>query len=198
MFTLNIYLRFALIALCLGGGIILAITYSFWYAFPFILIGLILLIGYLLLGTVQSAAGLMQTMQFDEADKRLALTLKPDWLYKTNRAFFYMLKGTIALNRKDNDNAEIWLNKAQEIELPSDNEKGMVLLQLANIQASKGNWNSAKMHFSKLKKLKITEPQLKDQLKMFEKAIANRGQMKHMRSGQMRGRKGGSRFGKIR
>ena len=169
-------------------------AFGFWYAFPFLLIGIGLLVSYILLGTVQSAAMMVQSMQMVEAEKRLALTFKPDWLYKTNRAFFYLLKGSMAMNNKDTDAAEVWLNKAQEIELPTDNEKAMVGLQLANIHASKQKWNAAKLHFNKIKKLKVTEPQLKDQIKQFEKALTNRGQMKHARTMRGRGGRGGGRM----
>ncbi|MEM1322080.1 MAG: hypothetical protein AAGG75_17600 [Bacteroidota bacterium] len=196
MFTINIYLRFALIALLLGGGILLTFLYGFWYAFPFLLAGLILLGGYIFLGTVQSTAQMVQEARFDEAEKRLDLTLKPNWLYKTNRAFYFLIKGTLAMQRKDNDAAEKWLTKAQSIELPSDNEKAMVLLQLANIQGMKNNWNKAKAHFNAAKKLKVTEPQLKEQIRQFEKAITNRGQAKHHRG--MMGRKGGFRYKKMK
>lgn len=189
MFTINIYLRFALIGILLVGGTFLAFLYGFWYAFPFLLIGVILVLGYIFLGTVQSTAQLVQDMKFDEAEKRLGLTFKYTWLYKTNRAFYCMIRGTLAMQRKNNDEAEEWLEKAQKIELPSDNEKAMVLLQLANIHANKGKWNNAKIHFRNAKKLKITEPQLKAQMKQFEKALTNRGQMKHQRN--MRGRGGG-------
>ena len=88
MFTINIYLRFALIALFMGGGIILAFIYGFWYALPFLLIGLGFIVSYILLGTVQSAAQFIQTMDFEGAEKRLDLTPNPNWLYKTNGAFY--------------------------------------------------------------------------------------------------------------
>ncbi len=192
MFTINIYLRFALIAVGIIGGVLLAVFNGFWYGFPFILAGIVLFVGYVLFGTVQSAAELSQKMQFDEAEQRLNLTLKPEWLYKTNQAFYYMMKGTIAMNRKDNEGAEKWLLKAQQVELPTDNEKAMVELQLANIQAMKGKWKAAQMHFRNLKKLKVNEPQLKDQIKQFEKALSNRGQMKHS-MGQRGGKRGGFR-----
>lgn len=191
MFIINIYLRFGLIALGLIGGIILMAMNGFWYGFPFLLMGIILLVGYILFGTVQSAAQLSQNMQFDEAEQRLKLTLKPEWLYKTNRAFYYMMQGTIAMNRKDNSAAEAWLAKAQALDLPTDNEKAMVELQLANIQAMKGKWKAAQIHFRNLKKLKVTEPQLKEQVKQFEKVMSNRGQMKHMLGNK--GRRGGFR-----
>ncbi len=192
MFTINIYLKFGLIALCLVGGTVLAFIYGFWYAFPFLLVGLILLASYIFLGTVQSTAQLVQDMDFEEAEKRIALTFKPEWLYKTNRAFYYMIQGTLAMNRKDNNAAEAWLNKAQEVELPSDNEKAMVYLQLANIHAGKGKWPQAKSMFNSTKKLKVTEPMIKEQMKQFEKALNNRGQAK-AQMGMHGGRRGGFR-----
>lgn len=195
MFTINIYLKFALIGLFLGGGILLAVFQGFWYALPLILVGLGLLASYILLGTVQSTAQLVQEQQFEAAEQRLNLTWKPDWLYKTNRAFYYMIKGTLAMSRKDNAEAEKWLTKAQSVELPSDNEKAMVYLQLANIHATKNRWNKAKKIMSDLKKLKVTEPIMKEQIKQFEQAIKQRGNIRHAQQQGMRGgkRKGGYR-----
>jgi disulfide bond formation protein DsbB len=193
MFTINIYLRFALIALCLLGGTAMIFGLGFWYAFPFLLIGIILLIGYFLLGTVQSTAEKVQAMDFTGAEKQLGLTFFPNLLYKTNRAFYYMMKGTLAQQRGDDTDAENWLNKASEMELPTDNENAMVLVQLANIYAKKSQWNKTKAIMNKVSKLKITEPQLKEQVKQFEKAITNRGQMVHQQSMQMGRRKGGFR-----
>ena len=39
MFTINIYLRFALIGLGIIGGSLLWSAYGFWYGFPFLLVG---------------------------------------------------------------------------------------------------------------------------------------------------------------
>lgn len=190
MISINIYLRFALIVVGLGLGILFMAMngYGFWYGFPFLLIGISMLVGYLLLGTVQSAAQMVQEQRFEEAEQRLKLTATPKLLYKTNRAFFYMLHGTLAMQRRDNDTAEAYLTKAKSIELPSDNEKAMVNLQLANIYATKNNWAKAKLYVNEMKKLKITEPVIKEQVKQFEKAFSNRGQQKHMMG--MKNRKG--------
>lgn len=190
MFTINIYVKFAIIAICLVGGVILSFVLGIGYTWIFILIGLLFLASYFLLGTVQSATELLQKMDFDGAEKRLNLTYFPQWLYVTNRAFYYILKGSLAAQKKDNNAAEDYFNKALELNLPSDNEKGMVLLQMSGIQAQKNNWTGAKNYFYQAKKLKITEPQLKDQLKQFETALENRGQMKvaqsmGMKTGQM-------------
>jgi len=197
MFSLNIYLKFALIALFLGGGILLAIFQSFWYALPVLLIGLGLLASYILLGTVQSAAQLVQTGDFDEAKKRIALTWKPEYLYKTNRAFYYIMQGSLSLNDKDTKKAEEWFKMAEQLDLPTDDEKAMVQLQLANINAQKEKWNQAKIYYNNVKKLKVTQPELKAQITQFDMAFKNRGQMKHMRQGGKRGggmmRQGGKR-----
>ncbi len=195
MFTINIYLRFVLMALLLVGGTILAFTFGFWYALPFILGGLILTIGYILLGTVQSAATFIQKMDFDGAEKRLGLTLKPEWLYSANRAYFFMMKGSIAAYRKESEEAEVWYEKALAAGLPTDNEKGMVYLQLANIAAGKQKWNNAQMHFRNLKSLKVTEQELKDQIKQFEKALKNNRGLSKGRGGKggMMMRPGGKR-----
>lgn len=190
MFKINIYLRFALIGVFLIGGILLAFLAGFWYALPIILIGLVLLVGYIMLGTVQSAAEMMQTMDFEAAEKRLNLTLSPKYLFSTNKAFYYMLKGTFAAQRKDMDESEEWLRKAQQIKLPSDNEKAMIELQLANIHASKGRWTQAKNHLRIIKQLRVTESTLKEQIVQFEKAIQQQGQMNAV-SRQGLGMKGG-------
>lgn len=178
MFIINPYLRIALMAGGIIGGIILWAAYGFWYGFPFLLAGIILLVGYIFLGTVGSATKAMQTMDFDRSEKLLHLTLSPKWLYATNRAYYYMLKGSIALGRKDTEKGEEYLKMAEAIDVPTDNEKAMLQLQLANIAASKTKWKQADIHYRKLKQLKITDPNVKEQLQQFEKAMANRGQQK--------------------
>jgi len=178
MFTINPYLKFALIAVSIIGGIILALEFGFWYAFPFLLIGLVLLVGYIILGTISPAAKAMQAGDFDKSEKLLKLTLTPRLLYSTNRAYFYMIKGSIALARKNVDEGEMWMKKAESVKVPTDNERAMLQLQLANINASKNKWNKAKMHYKNAKSMKISDSNIKEQLKQFEKVLSNRGQMK--------------------
>lgn len=177
MFTINIYLRFALIAVGIIGGTVLSVLWGFWYGFPFILAGVVLLVGYLVLGTVQSAAMLMQEGDMLKTEKRLALTLTPKLLYVSNRAYYYMIKGSMALANKDTDSGERWLKKAQEVKVPTDNEKAMIEIQLANIQASKGKAKQAQIHLRNAKALKVTEPTIKDQMKQLEQSIKGMGAM---------------------
>lgn len=182
MFTINIYLKFALIIVFFFGGIILSFFYGLGYTWILILIGLVFLISYLLLGTVQSAAAFIQASDFDGAEKRLNLTFFPNLLYVANRAVYLILKGSILAHRQQTKEAEELFTKALSLKLPTQNERAMVLLQLAGIHAGRNNWNGARNYFQQAKKLKITEGMLKEQMDLFEKALANRGQMNVARS----------------
>lgn len=190
MFIINIYLRFALIAVGIIGGTIMSATMGFWYGFPLILAGVLLLVGYFLLGTVASAGQLVQAQDFAGAEKRLNLTFFPRFLYVTNRAMYFIMKGSIATQQKNNNLAEDYFNKALALNLPSDNEKAMVYLQLSNINASKQRWTLAKKQLQILKKLKVTQPELKEQITLFDKAMAQSGQMKAQQR-MMGGTRGG-------
>ena len=99
-YTINIYLKFALIGLGLLGGIILSVSFGFWYGFPLILVGIAMVISYILLGTVQSAAMMLQMQDLEGMEQRLSLTFFPQWLYSANRAYFYLLRGSAAMQRK--------------------------------------------------------------------------------------------------
>ncbi len=183
MFSINIYLKFFLIVLGFIGGAILTTTLGFWYSFPFWLLAIIMLGSYVFLGTVMSTAQLIQDGDMDAAEKRLSLTKFPKWLYVTNRAFYYIMSGTIAAQKNDNKLAEENFNTALSLKLPSDNEKAMVLMQLANLKASKGNWTAATNFFKQAKTLDITQSDIKNQLDYFDKALTNnKAQMKTARS----------------
>lgn len=198
MFTINYKLKLAAIVLGVVGGLALIFTMGFWYGFPFLLVGLGFLVSYLLLGTVQSAAVLMEKTEFVAAEERLNWTLKPDWLYVTNRAFYYIMKGSIASNLQRPDEAENYFEQARGLKLPSDNERALIYLQLANIKANQGKWPQAKSYFHQLKKFNVTEGPLKEQIKQFEKALNQSGNAVHMRSGQSMQQGGKRRRPKMR
>jgi tetratricopeptide (TPR) repeat protein len=177
MFQINIYLRFALQFVTLVGGSLMWTFWGFWYGFPFVLIGVSLLVGYFLMGTIQSAAGIMQTGDLEATLKRLNLTLFPSLLLKPNKAYYQMLLGTVAGQKQDLATAEIHFEKAKALGMQSDNERAMIYLQLSSIAAQKNNWQKATNLYNQIKKLKVTEPQLKNQIKEFDKAIKQRGQI---------------------
>jgi len=171
MFTINIYLRFALIVVGLVAGAALWAAYGFWYGFPFVLIGIILLAGYLMLGTIVSTNTLLGQMRMDEAEKRLKMTYFPQLLLVGYKGVYHMTLASIAMQRKDWSTGETLLKKALAAGLPSDNERGAAMLQLMMISAQKGNHTGIPNQLAEIKKLNITEPNLKSQIKEVEQQL---------------------------
>jgi tetratricopeptide (TPR) repeat protein len=176
MFTIPIKIRFALMAASFILGIGLWVAYGFWYGFPFLLAAIILTIGYILLGTVQSAAMLLNGQDIDAAEAQLKYTYFPQWLFSMNRGYYYMLHGTIAMTRKDYNGAEKHIQQALTTGLTSANEKAAAYLQLANISGMRQNWTQTQNHLAEAKKLDVTEPMIRDQIKEFDKVFKQRGQ----------------------
>ncbi len=159
MFTINVYLRFALIAGGILGGAALWAAYGFWYGFPFLLVGVVLLIGYLLLGTILSTNQLLSKMQLAEAEQRLKMTYFPGLLLMGYKGVYYMTHGALALQKKELGEAENWLKKALASGLPTDNERGAAMptysMPTRRVTARPAQTNSQEI------KLNITENMLK-------------------------------------
>lgn len=198
MITINIYLRLALIAVGIVGGVALWAAFGFWYGFPFLLVGLFLLAGYLMLGTIMSTNMLLSQTRFHEAEQRLKLTLFPKILLVGYKGVYYMTHGALALQKKDFSTGEMWLKKALEAGLPSDNERGAAMLQLAMIAASKNNRLAAQNQLAEIKKLNITENMLKEQIRDLEKQLKQLGQTMNPSMLGMAGRGGFRPGGKRR
>ena len=178
MLKLDIYVRFALIAASLVLGVVLIVWQGFWYGFPLLLVALVLLVGYVLLGTIRSASELLQEQRVDEAEARLALTRYPQYLFPANKAYYYMLKANIASVRKDSKAAEGYLKEASKFDLPSGNETALIEVQLAGIAAQRGAWQEVNKRIQTIRKLKVTEPMIAEQVQMLEKAYRNRGNVR--------------------
>ena len=87
-----------------------------------------------------------------------------------------MTQGAIAMQKRDFATAEVWIKKSLDSGLPTDNERAAALLQMVMISAGKNNIKAASNHLSELKKLKVTEPMLKEQIKEVEKQMKQAGQ----------------------
>lgn len=198
MFTINIYLRFAIIAAGILGGIGLWLGFGFWYGFPFLLISIVLLAGYIMLGTILSSNQLLGKQQLQAAEDRLKMTYFPNLLLVGYKGVYYMTHGALAMQKRDFNTAEGWLKKSLEAGLPSDNEKGAAMLQLVMIAASKSNPKAAKVQFAELKKLNVTEPMLKEQIKDVEKQMKQMNQAMSPGMMSMMGGKGFRPGGKRR
>jgi tetratricopeptide (TPR) repeat protein len=171
MFVIPVKLRFALIALGFVLGIGLWVMYGFWYGFLFLLTAVILLAGYIMLGTIVSTNQFMGQQRWEEAEASLKQTYFPKWLLVGYKGVYYMTHGALSMQKKDFAAAEKWLKEALAAGLPSDNERGAAILQLVMVQASRNNRQGAINQFADIKKLNITEPMLREQIKEVEKQL---------------------------
>jgi hypothetical protein len=198
MFTINIYLRFALIVGGIVGGAILWGVFGFWYGFPFLLVGIVMLAGYLMLGTILSTNQLLAKQQIAEAEARLRLTFFPKLLLVGYKGVYYMTHGAMAMQKRDFNAAEMWMKKSLASGLPTENERATAMLQLVIIYAGKNNFKAAQTQFAELKKLNVTEPMLKEQIKEVEKQLKQAGQAMNPSIMGMMGGKGFRPGGKRR
>jgi hypothetical protein len=190
MFTINIYLRFALIVAGIFCGIALWLAFGFWYGFPFLLTGIVLLAGYIMLGTILSTNQFLSQQRLEEAEARLKLTFFPKFLLVGYKGVYYMTLGAVAMQKRDFNTAEIWIKKSLDSGLPTDNERAAAKLQLVMISAGKNNIKAAQNHFAELKKLTVTEPMLKEQIKEVDKQLKQAGQTMNPSMMAMMGGKG--------
>ena len=105
---------------------------DFSFIFWFLFIGLT--VGYFLLGTIASTGKLLNTGDIEAAERQLNYMRKPEWLLKMYRGYYYMLKGSIELQKKNVDEGERLMLKAQEIGLQTDNDKALVWLNLGQLE----------------------------------------------------------------
>ncbi len=179
MFIIPIRLRFILMAVLLIGGVIVSfLPYGLAWSWLLLIPGIILLIGYILFGTIASSSQLLQLGKLDEAEKQLQLTYKPEWLLKMNRGTYYFILGAIETQRRNFDGAEKYMNQALDIGMPSDDFTAQIYLFLAQIAASKNKMNQARNALREAKNLNITDPQVQGAIKQIEtelKKIPKRG-----------------------
>ncbi|MBL7828943.1 MAG: hypothetical protein JNJ57_20070, partial [Saprospiraceae bacterium] len=106
---------------------------------------------------------------------RLKLTFFPRLLLSVYKGVYYMTLGAIAMQKRDFNTAEVWVKKSLDAGLPSDNERAAALMQLVMIAAGKNNIKGAQKHFADVKKLNVSEPMLKEQIKEVEKQLKMAG-----------------------
>lgn len=160
-----------MVSLLALGIIISFLPRGMAWSWLFYVPGLILLIGYILFGTIGPASKALQAGDFDKAQNLLDKTWKPNWMIKFNRGTFFFIKGTIATQKKQFQEAEDFMKQALDIGLPSDDFTGQVLLVLAQIAGSKNRRTQAKNYIREAKQLNIKEPVVLQAINDVEKQL---------------------------
>ena len=175
-------------ALLIGGIIVSFLPYGLAWSWLLLIPGIVLTVGYFLFGTLSSASQKMQFGDYKGAEEQLKWTWKPNWMLKMNRGVYHFLLGTIRMQDRQLDAAEVHMQDALEVGMPTGDYTAQVYLALSNIAASKSKLQPAKNYLKQAKECEITEPQLKEAIKQYEKQfkMIPRGGQRFQNPKQMR------------
>lgn len=170
---LRMSLRWRLIATIasLVLAIVLTVTLGFGWSFIFWIVFVTFVVGYFLLGTISAASLKLNEGDIDGAERILGYTKFPKLLLKMNLAYFRLLQGMIAMQRNDTATGEALLQEAYDTGLPTDNDRAMVLLNLAHLNYSKGKHQIAKTQVRQIKDMGVTDPMLNEKVAEIEQAL---------------------------
>ena len=156
---MNTRIRFIIIALAVIG-LAYCVVSGYYYTCVYIL-GLI---GYMIWSQYRDGTVFLATQAFHNQDyvktKNLLAEIKnPDHLRKGRRNFYEFMMGNIALKDNNIQEAEYHFQLASRLPWRKDNEKAMVLINLANINLRKKEYERVEAYISVAEKLKLTERQ---------------------------------------
>ncbi|WP_242689312.1 hypothetical protein [Pedobacter sp. SYSU D00535] len=107
-------------------------------------------------GSVALASKAYHNRDYERAEKLLLETADPDKLARSRRGYYEFIMGNIELKKERFDEAEMHFQIASRFPLRSENDKGIVLVQLANLNLRKKEFEKAKAYLEKTKELKIS------------------------------------------
>jgi len=114
------------------------------------------LYGYFKEGTVVLAAKAYHQQDLEKTEKLLREIRNPDRLKKSRRGYYEFMFGNIELKRENFSEAERHFQIASRFPLKNENEKGLVLTQLANLNLRKKEFIKAQAYIDIAKELKIS------------------------------------------
>lgn len=117
---------------------------------------LFLIYGYFKEGTVVLAAKAYHHQDLEKAEKLLREIKNPDRLMRKRRGYYEYMLGNIELKKENFAEAERHFQIASRFPLKNENEKGLILVQLANLNLRKKEFKKAKAYTSTAKDLKIS------------------------------------------
>jgi tetratricopeptide (TPR) repeat protein len=119
---------------------------GFWPAFPFYLIGLILILGHFFFGPLRLIQEYLEAGDMEGAEKVLATIKFPGLLYKPIRSVYYTLKGNVAMMKQDFDGAEKHMKKGLDLGMPMKEAEGASMLQMGMLNMQKNDMKQAESY----------------------------------------------------
>jgi len=107
-------------------------------------------------GTVFLASQAFQQQNFEKARKLLADIKKPEYLRKKRRNYYEFMSGNLALKAGDYDAAERHFQIASRLPFRRPNDKAIILVNLANINLRKQDYERVRAYIEVARKLEVT------------------------------------------
>jgi len=131
---------------------------------------LLMVLGYFLNGAVFLALRKLVKNDFEGAERLLRMTRYPQYLGRTQKAYYYFLNGCIAANKEHLETAAAHLETALRLGLRTDNDKSIALLNLCSIYLSLGHRDKAAQYLELVKKLRYS-PALQPEIDHLTEAL---------------------------
>lgn len=112
----------------------------------------------------------MKRNNLQKTKKYLNETIKVDWLSSAYKGYYYFIKAYVKTGEQDLDEAVKSYEKALDYGLRTENDEGIVYLQLALLGGIAGKVDVAKNLLSKAKELKI-KSQLLEKIEKVEEIL---------------------------
>lgn len=153
--------RFRLIIIALA---VIALAYCVVSGYYYACVYILGIIGYMVWsqyreGTVFLATQAFHKQDYEKTKQLLAEIKNPDHLRKGRRNFYEFMMGNIALKDNKIDEAEYHFQLASRLPWRKDYEKAMVLINLANINLRKKEYDRTATYLSVADKLALTQRQ---------------------------------------
>lgn len=130
---------------------------DFIYMFFLLIASGLLIYGYIKYETVFIAFQQIKKGNIKKAEELISKISNPYKLTKTHKSYYYLANGIIALEKQDLEKAKSDLIQSLNIGLRTENDKSIALLNLANIELLKKNYNEASEYIKKVRKLKLKQ-----------------------------------------
>ena len=110
-------------------------------------------------GTVFLATQAFHNQDYEKTKRLLGEIKNPDNLRKGRRNFYEFMMGNISLKEGRIEEAEVHFQLASRLPWKRDHEKAMVMINLANINLRKKQYDRVYAYIEVAEKLKLTERQ---------------------------------------
>lgn len=151
--------------------LVLGIVYSDRMNIGMGLVAILALIwGYFKSGTVYLSFKYLSNGDYGKAEDRLKQTKNPEWLSKTQKSYYHFCWGFILANKQELSKSVEQFLLALQLGLRTENDKTIVLHQLAEIEFAQKNYSRSQDYLNQAKQLEY-KPLVKSEIDKLQKQL---------------------------